>query len=92
MQQKQQVPFGFAEGWRRDAKRERRPYGTPGVFLGCSHPTLKRGANQHCAYGAGGAEHRRSRLGFGTDRHCAYGAGFMGLETAIAPGNPVTTN
>jgi hypothetical protein len=32
---------------------ERRPYGTPGEFFGFAHPALKRGANNHCAYGAG---------------------------------------
>ena len=31
---------------------ERRPYGTPYELL-VSPPTLKRGANHHCAYGAG---------------------------------------
>jgi hypothetical protein len=31
---------------------ERRPYGTPDELLSLL-PTLKRGANDHCAYGAG---------------------------------------
>jgi hypothetical protein len=30
----------------------RRPYGTPESFVKISFPTLKRGANKHCAYGA----------------------------------------
>lgn len=30
----------------------RRPYGTPEVLLVAGDPTLKRGANKHCAYGA----------------------------------------
>lgn len=34
-------------------RQKRRPYGTPDVFLVAPTPTLKRGANQHCAYGAG---------------------------------------
>ena len=32
---------------------KRRPYGTPTIRGGTAHPTLKRGANQRCAYGAG---------------------------------------
>jgi hypothetical protein len=28
------------------------PYGTPAVSVGQAYPTLKRGANDHCAYGA----------------------------------------
>ena len=35
------------------APRMRRPYGTPDVLFKPPHPTLKRGANNHCAYGAG---------------------------------------
>jgi hypothetical protein len=34
------------------AERERRPYGTPELFWVALTPTLKRGANNHCAYGA----------------------------------------
>ncbi len=30
----------------------RRPYGTPEPILGSAFPTLKRGANKLCAYGA----------------------------------------
>jgi hypothetical protein len=30
----------------------RRPYGTPKRNYGIPFPTLKRGANKHCAYGA----------------------------------------
>jgi hypothetical protein len=30
-----------------------RPYGTPGELLRVGFPTLKRGANLRCAYGAG---------------------------------------
>ncbi|MGA2889770.1 MAG: hypothetical protein ABSE51_17115 [Terracidiphilus sp.] len=30
----------------------RRPYGTPVSAVGPVNPTLKRGANNHCAYGA----------------------------------------
>ncbi len=30
----------------------RRPYGTPGPICGLRFPTLKRGANERCAYGA----------------------------------------
>jgi hypothetical protein len=33
-----------------------RPYGTPGGGLQAAFPTLKRGANLHCAYGAGSFE------------------------------------
>jgi len=34
-------------------KSERRPYGAYGCNVGFVNPTLKRGANEHCAYGAG---------------------------------------
>ena len=30
----------------------RRPYGTPVFVVGPANPTLKRGANNRCAYGA----------------------------------------
>jgi hypothetical protein len=36
------------------AERERRIYGTPDELSAEANPTLKRGANYHCAYGAGG--------------------------------------
>ena len=38
-----------------DARKEmspRRPYGTPSAFVETAFPTLKRGASNHCAYGA----------------------------------------
>jgi hypothetical protein len=35
----------------------RRPYGTPEFDLLLAIPTLKRGANKHCAFGAGFGSH-----------------------------------
>jgi len=35
------------------AFEKRRPFGTPNPLFGYANPTLKRGANKHCAYGAG---------------------------------------
>jgi hypothetical protein len=35
-----------------DDRKLRRPYGTPDLLWDAANPTLKRGANEHCAYGA----------------------------------------
>jgi hypothetical protein len=48
-------------------ERKRRPYGTPLDLGGLAFPTLKRGANQHCASGAGVAGDTLKRDAKGID-------------------------
>jgi hypothetical protein len=55
---------GFSRA-EKETPRLRRPYGTPDI-LAAADPTLKRGANLHCAYGAGA--------------HWNTGAGFTGTH------------
>jgi len=43
----------------------RRPYGTDVEGVGLGNPTLKRGANGRCAYGAGNGSSLRSCFGVG---------------------------
>ena len=45
------------------AGHERRPSGTPERICGTAFPTLKRGANNRCAYGAGLAATGMERSG-----------------------------
>jgi hypothetical protein len=58
---------------------KRRPYGTPVILGWPAFPTLKRGANKRCAYGAGnkrcayGARNKHRALGAG-NKACASGA------------------
>jgi len=40
----------------------RRPYGTPEVLLVAADPALKRGANNHCAYGAVTPAYRKTTV------------------------------
>ena len=50
----QQIPVAVAQGLLDLAKEvsPRRPYGTTEIISGNRLPTLKRGANKPCAYGA----------------------------------------
>jgi hypothetical protein len=68
----------------RGAERERRPSGTPDELLFTPpHPTLKRGANNRCASGAG---YGAGAAGYGAGDGLRHGRRAMARATARATG------